>query len=106
MLTLPEPTVVQVTPSVDRLAVKLLPVRTRRSQYGAAGPATKVPLVLPPFCVRRRKTMPLLGEITTEASLALALSEARTMTPALAQPSVFWTLATRATIEPSPVSGM
>src|SRR5438270_3744031 len=105
MLTLPEPTVIQVTPSVDRLAVKLLPVRTRRSQYGAAGPVTNVPLVLPPLLDRRRKTMPLFGEMTTEASLALALREARTMTPALAQGSVFWTLATRATIEPSPVRG-
>jgi hypothetical protein len=76
-----------------------------RTQYGAvtAGPAVLV--LTPPVAVRRWKAVPLPGVAIIMACADPAASVSRIMTPALIQAFVFCSLATRAMMSPSPLSG-
>src|SRR4029450_1356634 len=98
-----EPTVVHDAPSVETDPVSVDPVRTIRTQYGATTRGPAVQVLAPPTAVRRWKAAPFPGVITIIAWRAASERPSRIMTPAFAQGSVFWTLATRATIVPSPV---
>src|SRR5689334_18335653 len=99
-----EPTSVHVVPLGDRYAVKVVPLRTSFTQYGATGPETLVLVLLPPVLDRRMKLTPLEGVTNTPACFAFAASESRNITPALARPFVLVIPSTRAMIVPSPVS--
>ena len=100
-----EPTRVQVTPSAEREAVKVLPARTILTQEGATTPAMVVDAEIPPAATRRWKDAPWPGVRTIEACAEPGASVSRIITPALAQTFVFRTLVTRATTVPSPLSG-
>ena len=62
-------------------------------------------VVSPPVAVRRWNTAPLPGVTATRACRDPAASVSRIMTPALIQAFVFCSLATRAMMSPSPLSG-
>src|SRR5262249_9912643 len=99
--------------SMAQKPVKVLPTRSSRSQTGAAW-SPKMWLsesdVRPPVSVRHWNTgslWPKLGPVSSmKASRAPALVFSRIMTPALVQKSGLLRLATRATISPSPESGL
>ena len=82
--------------------MKLFPLRTIRTQYGAVLPVLSLDTQLPPVLARYWALAPLPGVITISANVELALSVSRTMTPAFAQGSVFPTAVTRAWISQSP----
>ena len=62
-------------------------------------------VVSPPVAVRRWKAVPWPSVAIIIACVELALSDSRIMTPALVQAFVFCSLATRAMMSPSPLSG-
>src|SRR5690349_841851 len=93
-----EPTTVQLTPSEEAYPVRSVPARTSFTQYGAK---THRPLVLvlsPPVLTRRWNVTPLAEVRLMKAWRELAARVSRIITPALAQLSVAWMLATRAMI--------
>src|SRR5437868_5577961 len=101
------PTCVQVLPSGDEKPVSVFPDRTSLTQYGAAAVAVPPARLLGPLAVPRYCMLtPLPGVTATIAWRAPAARLSRIITPALAHWSVFSTDATRATICPSPTSGM
>ena len=80
-------------------------MRSRRTQYGAAL-AAPIVLVLDPLAERRRwNASPLLYDTSMNACGDPGSRVPRIMTPAFVHAFVFCTVATRATIDPSPVSG-
>src|SRR5215212_6986912 len=97
-----EPSVVQFTPSVECDAVKVLPVRTMRTQRGAVTPGRPVDCELAPVVVRRWKAKPFVAERIIIACGEPALRLSRIMTPALAHGFVGSTAVTRARISQSP----
>ena len=102
--TVSEPTTVQLLPSADVEAVMMLPARASFTQRGGA-PATAVLVVCAPALARRWNVIPLDG-VTNSAALAeSAAPSLRIITPALVQAFTFSTVATRATIAPSPDIG-
>src|SRR5436190_14245032 len=80
----------------------VLPARSSLTQYGDAAAAPVVLVLVPLLVVRRWNARPLLYEISMNACAEPASSVSRIMTPAFTQALVFWTAATRATIDPSP----
>ena len=105
------PNCVQVLPSGEIEPVKLLPLRSTLTQYGAAiAGAGLSSLVEAPLAVKRRwKLAPLPalvppGVMGMKAWVEPVSTLWRIITPALAQTLVLTMLSTRATIEPSPVS--
>ena len=85
--------------------VKVDPDRTSRTQYGATTEAPGVLVLAPPTAVLRWNAVPLLGVTSIIAWRAASDNPSRIITPALAHAFVFWIDATRATMEPSPLSG-
>ena len=102
LLTLP--TKVQLVPSGETAPVKIFPVRTRRTQYGAITFGPVVLAVAPSVTVRRTNADPLPGVMAMSACFDPAARLSRNITPAFAHGSVFSTAATRATICPSLVN--
>src|SRR5258705_13770449 len=98
------PIKVQLTPSAKTYALNNVPLRTSFTQRGGPVAPPEVYVVPPPAPVRRSKATPLLGVTSTVACRAPGVRLSRIITPAFAQGSVFCTLATRATICPSPAS--
>src|SRR5688572_24812308 len=95
--------VLHETPSAERDAVKVEPVRCRRSQTGAA-PLSVVLADVPLVEVRRWNVTPFPAETRAAALRDPTASDSRIMTPPLDHASVYCTLPTRATMVPSPVS--
>jgi hypothetical protein len=95
---------VQLIPVVDRYAENFEPCRTNRTQYGAVPVPPEVIVLDPPVVTRRWNAKPFPGVTLANAFRDVAVNVSRIMTPALAQELVFWSVATRATISPSPVS--
>ena len=93
----------QFVPSVDRYAVKSLPRRVSRTQFGATPLPPDVWLDVPPVAVRRWKASPFAALTNIEACRAFAASDSRIITPALVHASTPWMPSTRAMISPSPV---
>src|ERR1043166_4672925 len=91
-----EPMVVQLDPSAERDAVKVLPTRCTRTQYGALSPLTVIDEDEAPVLVRHWNETPAPGVTKHEPCVELALSDSRIITPAFAQGSVFCTPVTRA----------
>ena len=89
----------------SRDAVKMFPLRTSLTQYGRDDRRAGVDVETPPVARRRWNVRPLPGVRNIDACVEPVASVSRIMTPALAHGSVFWMLATRATIVPSPLSG-
>ena len=85
----------------DKPSVKVLPIRCRRTQYGAPAKTPAVWLLAPPGSSRRWKARPLPGVTTAIAWRAPVSSDSRIITPALAQSLVFCSEATRAMMRPS-----
>src|SRR5262245_19092037 len=100
------PTAVQVVPLVERSAVNVVPLRVRRTQYGAVNPATDVFVGCAPVVVPRMNSMPAPGVSSSMACVEGPLNVSRIITPALANWFVFWIETTRAVIDPLPVSGV
>src|SRR5262245_15503589 len=103
MLMVSLQTVVQVEPSVDEYAVKVLPARTTRTHLGAGPAPPAVFVLIPPVAVRRWKARPFADERSMKACLEFAAKLSRNITPALAHGSVFPMVATRALISPFPL---
>src|SRR5262245_10022925 len=99
-----EATSVQALPVVDTYPEKVEPVRTGRTQDGAA-PVRPGVLTLMPGAGRRWNDRPLPGVTAINACRDVAVNVSRIITPALAQLSVFCNDSTCARISPSPVSG-
>src|SRR5438034_11780496 len=106
MLTVAEPTWVQVSPSGEVKPVSVLPARTSRTHSGAATLGCVLGLLVPLAVVRRWKRAPLPGVTAISALREPAANVSRIMTPTGAPPDVFSCDRTRAVIEPSPVSGV
>ena len=98
------PTCVHVDPFGDWNAVNVLPDRSSRTHRGGVAVASLVLTDMPPVAERRWNDEPLPAETSMNPCAELAVSESRNITPALAHELVFVTLATCATMEPSPVS--
>src|SRR5687768_8159948 len=99
------PTVVHVTPSTDSHAVSVSPVRRNRTQYGAVTTLPAVLVLSPPAATRRWNLFPLPGVTIMIPCGASGERLSRIITPALTQAWTASTVATRATISPSPVRG-
>src|SRR5437773_4094793 len=98
------PTVVQLLPSDETAAVNTWPARVSRTHVGAE-PEASVEVVSAPEKVRRWNVSPLPGDTNIDAFADCGSRVWRIITPALVHAFTFCTLATRATIEPSPVNG-
>src|SRR5207342_3531792 len=98
------PIAVHVDPSAEEYPLSVLPLRTTRIHCGAPAvvPITKV--LAPPAVLRDWKTVPFRDVTVAIAYAALAVRSPRIMTAAFVQASLFSTVATRATISPSPSS--
>ena len=83
------PTEVQLIPSAEMEAVKVLPLRARRTQYGATGPATVVPTAVAPVVSRCWNAAPEPGVTNISAYVESAARLSRIITPALAHTLVF-----------------
>src|SRR5436190_8887587 len=103
-VTVTVPMAVHAAPSDEYDAATLLPARTSRTNLGGT-PATAVLLLTPPLALRHCIAIPLPGVTNTDACGEPASVVARIMTPALVHTLTFCTLATRATMVPSPDSG-
>src|SRR5581483_3064489 len=99
------PTSDHAAPSGELYAKKSEPLRTSRTQYGAATAGPDVCVLSPPVATRRWNATPFPDVTATSACRDPGVSVSRIMTPALAHGSVLCTPVTRATICPSPVSG-
>src|SRR3982751_29989 len=101
MVIVSVPTTVQLVPFEDAEAVKVFPVRSSLSQYGAAtaGPAVRV--VAPPVSLRRWNVRPCPGVRATKALAEFAAMLSRIMIPAFAQAFVYGSDATRTIIDVS-----
>ena len=95
---------VQAVPSGEYDAVMLLPLRTSFTHFGAP-PATAKFVVVPPDVLRHCNAMPLPGVTNTDAWGEEGSAVARIMTPVFTHAFRFCTVATRATIVPSPFIG-
>ena len=82
-----------------------LPVRFRRTQYGAVTSGPWMLVLAPLVAVRDSMIAPLPGVTATSVCVEPAASVSRNMTPALVHALVADSLVTRAVIVPSPVSG-
>ena len=94
----------QLLPLDDRYAENVEPRRTNLTQYGAVTDPLEEFAVDPPVLTRRWNVSPFPGVTAANTCRDVAVNVSRIMTPALAQEFVFWSVATRATISPSPVS--
>ena len=99
------PIVVQLTPSAERDAVNVFPLRLTFTQTGTAMPVLVVLVLVPPVDVLRWKETPLEGVPTTIAWVELALRLSRIITPAFAHAFVLVRLPTRAMISVFPLTG-
>ena len=82
----------------------MLPTRSSRTQYGAAPLAPVVLTLAPPVAGRRWNASPLLNDTSMNACAAPGSTLSRIITPAFVHMLMFCTVATRATMLPSPVS--
>ena len=85
--------------------MKTLPVRFRRTQYGAPAAGPDVLTLVAPVVARAWNTAPLPGVTATNALVAPAPSVSRIITPALVHALVLVSLTTRAVIVPLPLKG-
>ena len=76
------PNVVQLVPLTEVCAVKVVPLRASRNQYGAVKPIVVELKDAPPVLGRFWKLTPLFGVMQTKTFLAPAAALSRTMTPA------------------------
>ena len=85
-MTVAEPIGVQMTPSAERLAVKLFPLRVSCTQYGSHTPGLVTVVVDPPELVRYLRTAPFTepGLMAASTSALPAARLLRIMTPARA----------------------
>ena len=99
--TVDPPIAVQVLPSLEVEAVKLVPTRATW-RYTGVMPAILATVLTPPPCVLRLSTrMPLLGVTTTAYRGADGLVLRRSMTPAFAAELVLFSVSTWARKPPS-----
>src|SRR5688572_11737038 len=105
MVTVTELMVAHVVPLVLRDAVIVFPLRTRRThRFGATPLLLLVVFTLPPVLVRRCQRHAPLPFTLSAAIRELLASVSRIITPIRALVPVSWSVLTRATIEPSPLS--
>src|SRR3954470_4420251 len=90
------PICVQVDPSADWKALKLSPLRTRRTHVGAATTRPFTLDVLLLGVVRNCARAPPVGVTSAKALGAPTASDCRIITPAFAVPLVFSSVAMRA----------
>src|SRR4051812_32352363 len=102
MLMVSDPIVVHVVPLLEYDAVMVVPLRVKRTQYGAA-PVFCVLVETPPVAVRRWNAIPELLETIIIPCLEPAVRDSRIITPAFAQALVLLTPVTFAVIIPSPL---
>ena len=103
MLIVSLPTSVQVTPSGETYPLKVLPLRTSFTQYGAVNVALRMERSCPGSQPSLESRSRVRGNCH-ECMVAFAAMVSRIMTPALAHGFVFCSEATRAMIWPLPVS--
>ena len=98
------PTSAHVAPSADSNAVIVLPLRVSFTQRGAVESVPAVLTLVLPSASRRWNARPLAPDTSMKACAEPAVSDPRNITPAFVQLATFCTEATRATIDPSPLS--
>src|SRR5437764_6456817 len=98
------PTSVQLVPSIDSYAENVLPLRVSLTHRGAVAVLPAVLTLMPLVASRRWNAIPFAADTKIDAWADSAASVSRIMSPAFTQAATFWTEATRATIDPSPVS--
>jgi hypothetical protein len=98
------PAVAQVTPSAETEATNVSPLLASRTQAGGGCVVEATDDDEPPVDERRRNSTVPLGRRSSTTCLDPADNVSRIMIPAFAIAFVFWIVATRATISPSPPS--
>ena len=93
------------TVTIEVPAAKKTPARTVELEYGAVSRAPAVLVDVPPATRRRWKLFPFPGVTIIMACCDPGVRSARIITPALTHAFVYCTVATRATISPSPANG-
>src|SRR5438105_3196008 len=83
------PPVVPALPSADSYAVIVLPLRESFTHRGAVEALPAVFVLVPPLAVLRWNATPFPAETSMKACAEDALSEPRTITPALAHAAVY-----------------
>src|SRR4051812_40310889 len=96
-----EPSEVQLVPSIEYAAVKVLPARVSFSQHGAPGSQScTTSFVTPLLVVRAWKIAPFVGVSATHTFGDVASVVWRNIKPAFAHAFVLVSESTRATISP------
>src|SRR3954462_5384179 len=99
------PSYFHAVPSLDSYPVITLPVRTTLIQRGAVLAEPAVPAAVPLMLLRHWNWTPLAADTSIEANAEPGSSVLRIITSAFVHRATFRTVATRATICPSPSSG-